>query len=252
VIPVSGGQPAIIYRTTNGSAFTNVSGSQLPSRYPIDLHVNPNNSRDVYVVLGGFGTGHVFRSTDAGLTWANISGNLPDVPHQSVVIDPLYPQNIYVGNDLGVYVTTNGGINWYEYRTGMPHALVLDLTIVYPNRHIRATTHGNGIYERSLVQNPVGIASNNRQIPSSYKLYQNYPNPFNPSTTIKFDIPKFSNVLVKIYDLTGREVLTLVNEKLNAGSYSLKWDASVYSSGIYFYKIEAESFADTKKMILVK
>jgi hypothetical protein len=77
VIPVSSGQPASIFRTTNGSAFTNVSGSQLQSRYPIDIHVNPNNSSILYVVFGGFGTGHVYRSTNTGLNWTNISGNLP-------------------------------------------------------------------------------------------------------------------------------------------------------------------------------
>jgi photosystem II stability/assembly factor-like uncharacterized protein len=253
VIPVSSGQPASIFRTTNGSIFTNVSGSQLPSRYPIDIHVNPNNSGIVYVVLGGFGTGHVYRSANAGLNWINISGNLPDVPHQCVTVDPLYPQNVYVGNDLGVYVTTNGGLNWYEFRTGMPYALVFDLTIVYPNRHIRATTHGNGIYERSLVQNPVGLVSNNNEVPKEFSLSQNYPNPFNPSTNIKFAVPKESNVLLKIFDISGREVFTLVNEKLNAGSYSLKWDASVYSSGVYFYRMTTDgSFAETRKMILVK
>ena len=253
VIPVSSGQPASIFRTINGSAFTNVSGSQLPSRYPIDIHVNPNNSSTVYVVLGGFGTGHVYRSTNAGLNWVNISGNLPDVPHQCVVIDPQYPQNIYVGNDLGVYVTTNGGINWYEYRDGMPYALVFDLTIVYPNRHIRATTHGNGIYERSLIQNPVGIIAQNNEIPIEFSLNQNYPNPFNPSTNIKFAVPKESNVILKVFDIAGREVLTLLNEKINAGTYSLKWDASVYSSGVYFYRMATDAgYSETRKMILVK
>jgi hypothetical protein len=253
VIPVSSGQPASIFRTTNGTAFTNVSGSQLPGRYPIDIHVNPINSSTLYVVFGGFGTDHIYRSINAGLNWVNISGNLPDVPHQSVVVDPLYPQNVYVGNDLGVYVTTNGGINWYEFRTGMPYALVFDLTIVYPNRHIRATTHGNGIYERSLVQNPVGLVSQNNEIPKEFSLKQNYPNPFNPSTTIKFTVPNESNVFLKIFDISGREVLTLVNEKLNAGSYSLKWDASVYSSGVYFYRMTTDAgFTETRKMILVK
>lgn len=258
VIPVSSGQPASIFRTINGSAFTNVSGTQLPSRYPIDIHVNPNNSSMVYVVFGGFGTGHVYRSTNAGLNWTNISGNLPDVPHQCVVIDPLYPQNVYAGNDLGVYVTTNSGVNWFEFRTGMPYALVFDLTIVYPNRHIRATTHGNGIWERSLIQNPVGLVSQNNEIPKDFSLSQNFPNPFNPSTTIKFTVPSAGqrhafDVQLKVYDISGREVLTLVNEKLKAGTYSLKWDASVYSSGVYFYRMTTDAgFTETRKMILVK
>jgi len=251
-VPV-GATVAAIFRTTDGTTWTNVTNGTIPNRYPIDIHVNPMNSKEVYVVFGGFGTGHVYKTSNAGATWVNISGNLPNVPHQCVVVDPQYPQNVYVGNDLGVYVTTNGGINWYEYRNGMPYALVFDLTIVYPNRHIRATTHGNGIYERSLIQNPVGIIAKNNETPKEFSLKQNYPNPFNPSTTIKFDVPKESNVLLKVFDIAGREVLTLVNEKLNAGTYSLKWNASVYSSGIYFYRMTTDAgFVETRKMILVK
>jgi photosystem II stability/assembly factor-like uncharacterized protein len=249
----TGSTVAAIFRTTDGINWTNVTNGTIPNRYPIDIHVNPNNSKEVYVVFGGFGTGHVYKSTNAGINWVNISGNLPDVPHQCVVIDPLYPQNVYVGNDLGVYVTTNSGANWYEFRSGMPYALVFDLTIVYPNRHIRATTHGNGVYERSLVQNPVGLVSQHNEIPKEFGLSQNYPNPFNPSTNIKFAVSKESNVAIKVYDINGREIFTLVNEKLKAGSYSLKWDASVYSSGVYFYRMTSSAgFNETRKMILVK
>jgi photosystem II stability/assembly factor-like uncharacterized protein len=253
IVPVTNGPAAAIYRTTNGTTVQNVSNGQIPNRYPTDIHVNPNNSQDVYVTFGGFGTGHVYRTTNGGTNWMNISGNLPDIPHESVVIDPMYPQNIYAGNDLGVYVTTNSGANWYEFRNGMPYALVFDLTIVYPNRHIRAATHGNGIYERSLVQYPVGIANNNKQIPEAFKLYQNYPNPFNPSTNIKFDLPESSNVVLRVYDITGRAVYTLVNKNLNAGSYKVKFDGSAFSSGVYFCRLETgNGFAETIKLLLVK
>jgi photosystem II stability/assembly factor-like uncharacterized protein len=252
-VPVTSGPSAAIYRTTNGSTFLDVSGGQIPNRYPTDIHVNPNNSKEVYVTFGGFGTGHVYKTTNAGTNWINISGNLPDVPHQSVVIDPQYPQNVYVGNDLGVFVSTNAGISWYEFRNGMPYALVFDLTIVYPNRHIRAATHGNGIYERSLVQNPVSVASNNGKVPENFALYQNYPNPFNPSTKIKFDLAKASSVTVKVYDIIGSEIFTLVNEKLNAGSFTVKFDGSAFSSGVYFCRLETDNgFAETRKLLLVK
>lgn len=260
VIPVAANQPAIVYRTTNGSTFTNISGVQLPSRYPTEIHVNPNNSADVYVTMGGFGSGHVYRSTNAGVTWNNISGNLPDVPHQTVVIDPLYPQNIYVGNDLGVYVSTNGGTLWYEFRTGMPYALVFDLGIIYPSRNIRATTHGNGVYERDLIQSPVGITPIGNEVPKEFKLSQNYPNPFNPSTKIKFSIPLLRGVAegrgvsvkMTVYDITGRVVSTPVNENLKPGNYEISFDGSAYSSGVYFYKLTSGSFVDTKKMLMIK
>lgn len=260
VIPTSAGQPAIIYRSTNGTAFTNISGSQLPSRYPTDIHVNPNNAADVYVTMGGFGSGHVYRSINAGVTWSDISGNLPDVPHQTVCIDPQYPANIYVGNDLGVYASSNGGASWFEFRTGMPYALVFDLTIVYPSRNIRAVTHGNGVYERDLMSNIVGITPVNSEVPKQFSLEQNYPNPFNPETKIKFNIPLLRGVSegrgvfasINIFDISGKHIKTLLNHNTKPGSYEITFDAYGLSSGVYFYKISAGSFTDVKKMVLVK
>jgi fibronectin type 3 domain-containing protein len=89
-------------------------------------------------------------------------------------------------------------------------------------------------------------------IPTEYALKQNYPNPFNPTTMIKFAIPEASQVKLAIYDVTGREVGLLVNEQMAAGTYSVDWNAVNLSTGIYFYRIEAGSFVNVKKMILIK
>lgn len=99
-----------------------------------------------------------------------------------------------------------------------------------------------------------GINDNDRegQLPKKFQLYQNYPNPFNPNTTIEFDLPKTSNVTLKIFNILGEEVATLVSDKLTAGSYTYEWDASNMASGVYLYKLEAEGFVQTKKMILMK
>ncbi len=90
------------------------------------------------------------------------------------------------------------------------------------------------------------------QIPTEFSLKQNYPNPFNPSTTIEFSIPKESFVELKVFNVLGKEVATLVNENYSAGSYKSNFDASNLSSGIYFARISAGSFMETKKMILTK
>ncbi|NOS84891.1 MAG: T9SS type A sorting domain-containing protein [Ignavibacteria bacterium] len=103
-----------------------------------------------------------------------------------------------------------------------------------------------------------GITYMNNEIPDIYDLSQNYPNPFNPQTKIKFELPSLSRskssipVKLIIYDLLGREVATLVNEELKPGTYEADWDASNYSSGVYFYKIISEGFVETKKMVLMK
>ena len=88
--------------------------------------------------------------------------------------------------------------------------------------------------------------------PDKYTLYQNYPNPFNPNTNIKFDIQKTSPIKLVIYDALGREVATLVNEELKAGSYQVSWDGSNYTSGVYFYTLQAGDYIETKKMLLLK
>jgi len=85
-----------------------------------------------------------------------------------------------------------------------------------------------------------------------FELSQNYPNPFNPSTTIEFSIPKSGFVTLKIYNLLGQEVTTLVNDKLSPNKYKYIWDATNYSSGIYFYKLVAGKYIKIKKMILMK
>jgi hypothetical protein len=98
----------------------------------------------------------------------------------------------------------------------------------------------------------LGIQPIGNIIPEVYNLSQNYPNPFNPVTYITFDIPKSSFVNLIVYDGLGREIEQLVNEELNPGSYKYDWNASSYPSGIYFYKIQAGDYVETKKMVLIK
>jgi hypothetical protein len=106
----------------------------------------------------------------------------------------------------------------------------------------------------------VGINPITNEIPREHKLYQNYPNPFNPVTKIKYDIPLLRgvsegrgvSVTLKVYDIVGREIATLINEHLKPGTYEVEWDASNYPSGVYFYKLSTVSFVDTKKMVLIK
>ncbi|MFZ4590736.1 MAG: T9SS type A sorting domain-containing protein, partial [Ignavibacteria bacterium] len=90
------------------------------------------------------------------------------------------------------------------------------------------------------------------EIPTKYSLGQNYPNPFNPITNVKFSIVKTGDVSLKVYDVQGREVQTLVNEKLNAGTYEVKFDGSMLTSGVYFYKMVSEGYSETKRMLLIK
>ena len=96
------------------------------------------------------------------------------------------------------------------------------------------------------------LISDKTGVPETYKIEQNYPNPFNPITNIKFQIKKPGLVTLKVYDILGREVTTIINKELEAGYYNYQWNASMLASGIYFYRITAGDYIEVKKMILMK
>ncbi|HEY6190997.1 MAG TPA: T9SS type A sorting domain-containing protein [Bacteroidota bacterium] len=140
-----------LYMTPNGGGtWTDITGS-LPDRYPLDLAVDPHDSRKVYAAFGGANSGHVFRSSDAGQNWTDITGTLPDIPTTAVFVDPLNPGVVFAGNDIGVYVSTDAGASWNQFSDGLPDAvLIADLSLSPSNRMLRATTHGNGVYQRRM------------------------------------------------------------------------------------------------------
>jgi hypothetical protein len=119
-----------------------------------------------------------------------------------------------------------------------------------------STITGWGVSEDGVISkyndNTIGIQPISSQIPESFKLWQNYPNPFNPTTTIRFEIPEAGLTSLKIYDVLGNELQTLINEKLNAGVYESVFDGANYSSGVYFYKLASGNYTQVKKMIVVK
>jgi hypothetical protein len=88
--------------------------------------------------------------------------------------------------------------------------------------------------------------------PETFSLTQNFPNPFNPSTRINYQLPTINHVTLKVFDILGREVATLVNEVNRPGVYSVQWNASGVASGVYFYRIEAGSFVETRKLVLLR
>jgi len=106
-------------------------------------------------------------------------------------------------------------------------------------------------FRRFVTPDVTGI-NNNLDLPNEFHLTQNYPNPFNPNTTIGYDIPKQSNVKIVVYDLLGNSVKELINKYHQQGKYNIKFDGSMLSSGIYYYRIEAEGFVGTKKLVLLK
>lgn len=149
-------------------------------------------------------------------------------------------------------LTKFDGTNWTVYNTsnsGLPDNSVFSPTIdVSSNKWIR-TGHGLAVYNEGGV---ITSIKDNTQVLAQIKsiLYQNYPSPFNPTTTIKYSIPKTSNVKLKVFDLLGREVTELVNEEKSPGDYTINFNASGLASGIYYYQLRSDKSHQAKKMII--
>ena len=175
-------------------------------------------------------------STNSGASWINLTGRYTSV----VGGQPAYHGNqswVYEQFNLNPYIGQNIKVRYYYYTDG---GIAGD---GYYFDNFRVVNYTDG---------PVGITSSGNEIPLVFALYQNYPNPFNPSTKIKFDLPVSSAVKMVVFDVLGREVTTLVNSNMQAGSYEVEFNASDYPTGIYFYKIEANGFTSVRKMALIK
>ncbi|MFI5236807.1 MAG: T9SS type A sorting domain-containing protein [Ignavibacteriales bacterium] len=196
--------------------------------------------------------GGVYISSDNGENWVLSLSN----PWVTSILT--IGSNIFAGTfGDGIWRSTNNGNTWGQINDGLGSGAYYVLSLGVDEQYIFAGTNGSNIWRRPLSQVVTGIEDESNIQTKEYSLEQNYPNPFNPSTKIKYTIPSVGTSLMKfvqlkVYDVLGNEVATLLNEEKPAGSYELTFDASALSSGIYLYKLTVGSFIQTKKMIFVK
>ena len=229
----------VFLSTNNGSKWTAVGTSQMDGSVRALLFSGSN-------LFAGTGNG-VYVSSDKGSNWTSVSAGLETVGY----VDALaaYTTNLYAGTWSGeVFLSTNNGKNWTSISTnlvanGPVHALAIS------NGFLFAGTN-NGVWRLPLSVNNVDPGW--LHSPETFSLTQNFPNPFNPSTMINYQLPTINHVTLKVCDILGREVATLVNEVKGPGVYSVQWNASGVASGVYFYRIEAGSFVETRKLLLLR
>lgn len=188
----------------------------------------------------------IYKSSNYGSNWVQIG-----LPGKNVNDLLFYGNYIYVGVDgNGIYYNDKQSQIWHPINDGLPTSYLDVNSLVFTNNYIIAATSGYSNWRRPKSQ--VSIENITQNTPVEFSLKQNYPNPFNPTTNIRYEIPKTSFVKIVVCDLLGKEIESLVNEKQNPGTYEVKFDASKYPSGVYFYKLISENFTETKKMILIK
>jgi len=153
----TGSNDGLVYLSTDAQVNSNPSWTRLglghlPNRPVTQIAVDRSNYRIAYVAYSSFNAstpgqpGHVFRTFDGGQTWADVSGNLPDAPVNSIVLDPSYPNTLYAGTDVGPFVTYNGGVDWYELGQGFPIIAINQLDLDSSHRLMAAGTHGRGAF----------------------------------------------------------------------------------------------------------
>ncbi len=195
----------------------------------------------------------LYKSIDNGDSWTRIDNGINNTEFNSVYANG---DNIYVGASYAtVFFSQDGGSTWTNIAENL-HSTYGEIVSVFADDSVAYVgLMGKGVWTRPLSEFVVGVSD--EEIPSKFVLKQNYPNPFNPTTTIEYSIPNvgsknLSPVQLKIYDVLGREITTLVNQRKSPGNYSVKFDASNLPSGTYFYTLRVGNFVSTKKMILMK
>jgi photosystem II stability/assembly factor-like uncharacterized protein len=235
---------AFLFRTSNG-------GSAWKEIYTfIDGEINSicNNPFDPGNVLIGTSKS-IFTSNDSGFTFLKCSANM-DV--RSIIADPFRENSFFAGTAEGVFQTSDGGSTWHEMNNGLSSLDVSCMDFDEINNDLYIGTNSRGAFRYNL--SPTGIEEiHPTMLPESIELYQNYPNPFNPSTTITYNLSALADVTLKIYNLAGQELETLVNEFQTAGDYEITWQPKGLPSGIYFYRLQAgQEFSETRKIIFQK
>ncbi len=241
--------------------------------------------------VGYVGGANVFlKTTDAGNTWTNVFGSFIS-PFETATAVYFTNQNygLYCTNAGRIVLTTNGGANWnlvYSMSGGIWGLSFTDSLTGYActstgkvlktidggyNWGEQNTPLSENLYEIHFPSAQTGyvaswsgkilkttnggltyITKTNSQLPENYSLEQNYPNPFNPSTRIKFSIPENNATTLKIFDSAGKFIATLIDSKLEKGTYELTFNCSYLPSGVYYYVLTSGKFTDTKKMVIIK
>lgn len=242
------GETGTVMRTTNCGVYwyedTTITGYHLSDVF----FINSNKGWMVGIYLGLPHIPAIFNTNDGGNSW-NIQTFGVDETLSSIYFTDVMNGWAVGGtsSDCLILHTSNGGMNWaYQYGPTNSYLYKVNFFDQYNGWAVGA----NGTILK--YGDSATYVRNLEQYPKNFRLSQNFPNPFNPSTFIKFDIQKTSHVKLVVYDILGKELTALVNEKLSAGSYEINWDGSAYPSGMYIYKLITDDNVDAKKMVLIK
>ncbi len=251
-----------IRRITNANGSYSVSGNLntgLPTGYVSCIAVDPSNSNFALAVFSNYNIQSLWYTNNGGTSWTAVEGNLSGVNGPSVRWAEIFyissTMQIMLSTSTGMYFTgvLNGGSTvWTQQAVSTIGNVVCVQTDFRPaDNTLVVGTHGRGSFQ-TVITAPISVGQISSEVPSSYSLKQNYPNPFNSSSNLKFEIANLGVVKLVVYDILGKTVQTLVNERLQPGTYEVRFDGSTLNSGVYFYRLQSGNYTETKRMLMIK
>ncbi len=225
-----------------GTSWNELDITGLPQGYQFSDGFISGNT--VFVIVSDFTNYQVYYTDNLGSNWNLVSG-INNYSTLSKIGD-----NILAGTESGVFISYDNGKNFFEFNEGLTPNIEIN-HIASSGKYFLAGTIWNAVWFRSL-NDVTSINSENDISLHDFQLSQNYPNPFNPTTSINYSIPFSDFVNLKVYDVLGNEVSTIINEYQPIGNYKVEFDASQLTSGVYFYKLTLGNKVITNKMLLLK
>ena len=225
-----------VWNTLDGGINWTKLSADLPNRWVTDVATDPINPAIAYVVYSGYrfgeNIGHIYRTVDNGNSWEDISGSLPDIPLNALIVNPANTDQLFVASDIGVFETIDGGIDWTLLSTELPNVPVTDLDFHLPTNTLVAATYGRGMYKYELSETTPVFES-----PINDFAVKVFPNPAREVLTIDFELEKTTNLSVYLVDAIGRKVKTIAKQSLILGQHQLTMDVRELPEGTYFLKL---------------
>ncbi len=232
-----------------GSTWENVSGS-LPDRAVSQVAFDPLDESIVYVTLSGYRNvdyiPHVLRSPDNGQTWEDISGNLPEVPVNDIIVNATTPKSLIIANDIGVYISYDDGAEWELLGNTLPLSVVNDLRFHRPTNTLLAATFGRSMFTYTFDDAVSSVETSAKSVQSM----QVYPMPVRERTSITFDLQESGSGRLQLFNIQGQLVQTIAEANFTSGKNLFEWTPDNVMKGNYFIRLEINKQAYSKKIIV--
>ncbi len=246
---------SVRYSTDNGDTWQTAAPFGFSTSGIAKVLCHPTDTNTVFTCFGGYGTGaKVARTTDAGASWHDVTGDLPIQPCNAIEVNPSNPNQWFVGTDTGVWASENGGVNWVPFEDGLPNSVVLDLEIQNSLQKLVAGTHGRGAWEIDIpasIGTDVAVAVT--PVPRNLLLDAPFPNPVQGETMFRFAAKSDAKVSLVVYDIRGRVVSDLADFANGDGIVrSMPWYTDDVPSGVYFAVLSAGTESVSRKVVVTK